>query len=164
MSSLGRVRSLDRVIHSETGPRRLPGKILRCGVSKSPGYQTVVLSAQARGTKSFRIHVMVAEAFLGDPPPDTQVNHKNGQKLDNRVENLEYVSRSQNIRHGLSLGLRKRSVSGRAHLTREDVIAIRFFFRPRGPQPSVNRILSRVFMVSESCISSIGRRKTHKFW
>ncbi len=45
------------------------------------------------------IHKVVADAFLGECPPGYQVNHKDGNKLHNRVSNLEYLTGSQNMRH-----------------------------------------------------------------
>lgn len=53
-----------------------------------------------------RIHRAVAIAFLGDPPfPGAQVNHKDGNKLNNRVENLEWCSRQENVSHSRRVGL-----------------------------------------------------------
>jgi hypothetical protein len=50
-------------------------------------------------------HRLVAEAFLGPIPKGTEVNHKNAKKGDNRVENLEYLSRRDNLMHALSFGI-----------------------------------------------------------
>lgn len=60
--------------------------------------------------RSFDIHRMVALTFLGVPPtPNSVVNHKNGIKTDNRVENLEWCSQKDNNRHAVHIGLVGRS-------------------------------------------------------
>ena len=55
------------------------------------------------------VHRLVAETFLGGPHPDLQVNHKNGIKDDNRLENLEWVTPSQNVKHAYDTKLRRPS-------------------------------------------------------
>lgn len=59
--------------------------------------------------KSKRIHRIVAEAYIANPYGYTQVNHKNGNKEDNRVENLEWCSGEQNMQHAINHGLFKTS-------------------------------------------------------
>jgi len=51
------------------------------------------------------IHQLVANTFLGPTPEGKEINHKDGNKLNNRLENLEYITRSENIRHAFKLGL-----------------------------------------------------------
>ncbi len=56
------------------------------------------------------IHTLVALYFIGKRPgPRHQINHLDGNKLNNKVENLEYVTPSQNVVHSISLGLKNKS-------------------------------------------------------
>ena len=71
------------------------------------GYQMV--SAGAGRSPSRRVHRMVAETWIANPNHYEQVNHINGDKTDNRAENLEWVTQSQNMRHAYRTGLNKGS-------------------------------------------------------
>lgn len=62
------------------------------------GYQRVTLSI-GNSQRNFQVHRLIAEAFLGHQPDGQEVNHKNGVKHDNRIENLEWVTKSQNNAH-----------------------------------------------------------------
>lgn len=66
------------------------------------GYMTVSLGKHMPGQL---VHVLVAEAFVPGYEPGLDVNHKNGNKQDNRAENLEWCTRSENIKHAFEIGL-----------------------------------------------------------
>jgi hypothetical protein len=72
----------------------------------SGGYQSVGVYVNKIGYRK-NVHALVAEKFLGPRPTGYQINHKNGIKTDNRPENLEYVTRSENQEHSARLGLRR---------------------------------------------------------
>ena len=67
------------------------------------GYQRVGAGPQ----RSYLVHRMVAETWIDNPNNYPQVNHINGDKDDNRAENLEWVTQSQNMRHAYRTGLNK---------------------------------------------------------
>ena len=79
----------------------LSNKFLKPG-NRNSGYLFVSLYPK----RSVSIHRIIALSFLG-PPNGRQVNHKDGNKINNKVDNLEYISAKENIRHSWKLGLSK---------------------------------------------------------
>lgn len=94
VSDIGRVRSY----------RRNPeGRLLRSHPLPHTGHFTVKLYADAVAV-SARVHMLVMQAFVGAPPEGMEVCHNNGIPGDNRLENLRYASRSENIRDAVRHG------------------------------------------------------------
>lgn len=69
------------------------------------GYPSVMFRTEANKRKWFTVHVLVAAAFIGPRPEGLWINHKNGIRHDNRVENLEYCTPSENNKHAFRIGL-----------------------------------------------------------
>ena len=89
------------------------GRILRAAVG-SHGYLTVALYRGDSRPRSVMVHGVVAAAWLGPRPEHHEVNHRNGQKTDNDLRNLEYVTASGNRRHAYMTGLRRWHPQARA--------------------------------------------------
>lgn len=104
VSNLGRIRRARKTNNTYVGRIRWP--TLYRG-----GYAKVNLSRDGK-REARRIHRLVAEAFLGPCPAGHEVNHKNGDKDDNRAVNLQWASHSDNQRHAFATGLQRPS-SGR---------------------------------------------------
>lgn len=99
VSNLGRVKSLTHYITKENcKPREVKGKILTPFFDRPKGYLSVSLSKNNK-IKLQRIHRLVAQAFIPNPDNLIQINHKDGNKTNNNVENLEWCSCKDNIRH-----------------------------------------------------------------
>jgi hypothetical protein len=96
----GAVLSLERKALIHLGNyRTVKSRILKQGISKL-GYYTIALSrgfSNSRETKY--IHRLLSEAFILNPENKPEVNHINGIRIDNRLENLEWVSRQENMIH-----------------------------------------------------------------
>lgn len=101
VSSLGRVRSLDRVVevHTEQGieERAYKGRILAQRDDKD-GYKRVTLSNEGKHT-TCQVHRLVAKAFIPNPEGKSEVNHKDMDKQNNELFNLEWNTRQENARH-----------------------------------------------------------------
>jgi len=155
---LYQVSNLGRVMRVAGGMGATPGRILKPWLQNG-GYLQVTLSANDR-RKVLSVHRLVAEALLERPSPaHNEVNHKNGVKSDPRVENLEWVTRKQNLAHRETiLGISsKGEANGLAKLADEDVIEIRELYAT-GKYTQVE--LGEMFQVSFATISDIVRRET----
>ena len=104
VSSYGRIRSLPRKVNFINGTtRNLKGKILKHMVDIN-GYEYVMLACCGEQERKF-VHRLVAEAFLEQEDPSYEVNHIDGNKQNNNITNLEWVSHRQNIKHSFDIGL-----------------------------------------------------------
>lgn len=106
VSSYGRVRSLDRYVKGRYGNYRLhKGKILS-PAKDTTGYLKVVLSCNGK-SKTIKVHRLIAQTFILNPDNLPEVNHKDEDKTNNRVENLEFCNRKYNCNYG-SRNIRRR--------------------------------------------------------
>ena len=96
VSNYGRIKSLERHQYFR---RHINNHIVKLNKTTN-GYLSVCLCKNKK-TKKFKVHRLVALAFITNSKNLLEINHKNEDKLDNRVENLEWCSRNYNINYGL---------------------------------------------------------------
>ena len=95
VSNLGRVKSLER---KDNLGRKVNEKILK-NRNATHGYIAVILSKDSN-KKTYRVHRLVAEAFIPNPNKYLEVNHKDENKSNNRIDNLEWCDRKYNCNYG----------------------------------------------------------------
>jgi hypothetical protein len=108
--------------------------------------------------KPVYVHRLVAECFIPNPLNLSEINHRNGNKQDNRMENLEWVTRKENMRHAIKNNLfdNKGEKHKVAKLTDAEVYKIKYELKHIGSSE-----LGRMYNVSHVCISKI---KNNKKW
>ena len=154
VSNMGRVRSLDRVIAIKDGRmRKHKGRVLKLHVNKSTGYEQLVIYND-NGYNTKRVHRLVLEVFKPHVNMNVlDVNHIDGNKLNNHLTNLEWVTRRDNILHAYSTGLMSREGERRSYakLTNTDVLEI----LQRLDMGESQKDIGLHYGVSKSCISHI---------
>ncbi len=108
--------------------------------------------------RMFLLHRLVAATFLGPCPPGHEVNHIDGNKANPDASNLEYVTRSQNLRHAYEVGLMPRPHLAFRKLTADQVRRIRLELS----QGFTHRFLAAKYGVEKTTITSISRGITYK--
>lgn len=117
VSNTGKVKSLDHIVTSKDNKSRLQkGRFLKSSINHK-GYIRYSLSINGKRF-NFSAHRLVAISFIPNPLNKTQVNHKNGIKTDNNVDNLEWVDNKENIIHAYKNGLIKCNLGEKHHMSK----------------------------------------------
>jgi hypothetical protein len=104
-SNCGRIRSMHRSIIRSNGWRQtFKDRILKQGLNVKNGYLYVVLSNKEKQLKSHTVHSLVLNTFVKNTLYKKDINHKDSNKKNNKLGNLEYMTRSENMKHAYSSG------------------------------------------------------------
>lgn len=154
VSNLGRVKSLDRI--DCRGQHREP-KFMKARPTKQ-GYLRVGLWKNGK-VKTVSIHRLVAEAFISK---NFTVNHKDGNKSNNTVDNLEWMTQKENNIHAYETGLKSQGEQWfNSKFSKEQVIEIRKNYIPFSEEYGKNA-LAKKYNVAPSTIYNIVTKKTYK--
>ena len=155
VSNKKRIKSLQRTIVYSSGSVRLQNsKLLKTRISN--GYLGVTLRKMNK-TRTTSLHRLIAEAFIPNPENKPQVNHIDGNKLNNCIENLEWATASENTIHAIQnglLGIKYGEQTSGAKLTEKEVLEIRAIGRSLKQKE-----IAEKYGVTTSAISGILLRK-----
>ena len=163
VSSMGRVMSLNRTIrHTDGKVTTIKKRILKQNLNYK-GYLVVFLSRSSK-KKTVSVHRIIALAFLTTVEGKPQINHIDGNKKNNRVENLEWCNNSENQLHAYKHGLNRSRIirgeqSASSKLKEYQILEIRKEYRCRGVS---YQKLGEKYQVSLTTIGEIIRRVTWK--
>ena len=166
VSNLGNVKSLERYFPSKnpkTPIAHVNEKILKLSANKK-GYLSANLYKNGK-MKNIQVHRLVAQAFLPNPSNKLYVNHIDGNKCNNRVDNLEWVTPSENLHHAYSTKLRTPTRGERnrqCKLTTKDIEWIKTHVI-KGDKEFGCKALAKKFGVTEPHISCIVNGKKRRY-
>lgn len=159
VSNMGRVKGCERVILMKNGTLRYIEEKIITPKKRPRGYAFVALSKNAT-KKIHSVHQLVAKTFIKNPKKHKDINHINGNKVDNRVVNLEWVSQYENMQHAIKTGLVNNNGSNckTSKLKEQDVILIREY----SEKGKKLKEISDMFGVTIANISYIIKRQSWK--
>lgn len=134
-------------------------KILAPFVDKD-GYLQIALSKNGN-VKKFKIHRLVAQAFISNPNAKPQINHIDGNKMNNHVGNLEWCTDRENNRHAIKMKLRTYSRNSNRALTDKQVKWCRSVHIPFDEKFG-STALAKIFGISQVSMNNLLKRKTYK--
>ena len=165
----GQIKSKDRPrrhfsIKNEECFYNRKGIILK-PVLDTSGYYRVTITFKNHKQKVFQVHRLIAKTFIPNPENKPQVNHKDGDKTNNNVENLEWVTVQENIVHAFQKGLNKGSKpwlgkTGADHNKSKTVIRCDLDWNELEEFPSVSEAAKHYGSLSHISACALGKRKT----
>ena len=149
ISTFGRVKSL----------KKGREKILMPFIDKD-GYFSIALSKEST-VRKFKIHRLVAQAFIPNLDDKPHINHIDGNKMNNHVSNLEWCTNRENNYHAIKMGLRRYQRNSHRALTDEQAAWCRKVHIPFDSELG-STALANIFGITQPCMNAILHGKTYK--
>ena len=159
VSNEGRIKQLERIVPTPNGGHYVEKEKIK-KLNFTGAYLMAALCKNGK-VKKISVHRLVLNAFCGES--DLQCNHKNGIKTDNRLDNLEWTTQSENMKHAYSTGLQihpKGEDWHSAKLTEDQVREIKFVYKTTKPARGYITKVAKALKVDHHTISDIILEKT----
>ena len=160
-SDLGRIRSLDRLtcVKKKSGNyfRKTAGRVLQQTIDSRGLYKLVMLCKEGTNVRHI-VHRLIAKTFISNPLNLPEVNHKDEDKTNNAVSNLEWCDRAYNNNYGSKYNSSRGERNQMAKLTVEKVKQIRDEVIPGDPEHSMTKVAEK-YGVSVTHVCGIVHRR-----
>lgn len=155
-SSSGLIVARDGKCYNSKGKERKP-------FDNGNGYLFIPVWVYGGGKAvQFYLHRLMAETFLGEAEfEDMQVNHKDGDKYNNSIENLEWNTPSQNIKHSVEVGLNYNRRNFGSTVFRKSSVMAKAYFYVRSGESNITDTAKK-FGMSRTTLSSVMNKRSHK--
>lgn len=158
-SNMGNIRSLDKIVPKWNKPykRKIKGRVLK--KHKANGGYNVVALHKNKNQKTYKVSRLIGITWKDNPDNKPEINHKNSIRTDDRAENIEWCTRSENVKHSYDKGNANQKGEKNAYskLTKKKVLSIRDKY-DSGKYSQIE--LSDMFNISKTTIHNVVKRKT----
>lgn len=155
VSNLGRIKSKTRLVGHNYGGKAVREARLKKIRVNSVGYNSVGLMKDGK-VVNIATHRLIAKALIPNPDNKPQVNHKDGNKLNNSLENLEWVTPYENIWHGINTGLTPR----RGPRTKEEIRRVAATLEKKTILVDIESGLETEFASATKCAETLGVKQS----
>lgn len=155
------IEDYDYEINPEGIVRRISSKRIKKSFKRPDGYIGIQLYKSKTEIKNFQLHRLIAIAFIDKPENKDVINHKDSNRGNNSLDNLEWVTKEENDKHAYEFGnaSNKGSKNGFSILTEKQVLEIR---KKRTENKLTYQKLAEMYSVSYGCIAGIIQRANWK--
>lgn len=155
VSNLGQVKSLPRTVNNKF----YSGKVLSTKNSNPKQYEKTSLH-DSGASRYYKVHQLVARAFIPNPDNKREVNHIDGNKHNNKVDNLEWVTSKENKEHNHKLGITRIGERHQNSILNEDTVKqIKLMLKDGISQT----VIARHFNLKTYMVNNIKRENTWKY-
>lgn len=156
-----KIENTDYEINEQGIVQRISTKRIKKSFKRKDGYIGIQLYINKDNLINYQLHRLIAIAFIPNPDNKKYINHKDSNRSNNNINNLEWVTFQENVKHGYQFGYasNKGSKNGFSKLNENQVLEIR---KKRIEEKLTYQKLAELYNVSYACIAGIIQKTNWK--